>query len=170
MKKLALLAAATSLLALAGCATIVGDTDETITLKSSPSGANISITDEKGSETFTGSTPTTVQLEKADGSYFGGKTYTVEIHKPGFQSRTLTIDSRLNGWYLGGNLLFGGWIGWLVVDPMTGAMYNLSPNEINAELKASVASSDENGKTLNIVMLDDLPKRLHQELELIGNV
>ncbi|MBZ9557903.1 MULTISPECIES: hypothetical protein [Modicisalibacter] len=168
MKKKFIIGAVLGAVMLSGCATIVGDRDETITLKSQPADADIVITDERGETIFSGTTPTTTQLKKSDGSYFGGKTYTVEISKAGYEARTLTIDSTANGWYIGGNLLFGGLIGWLVVDPMTGAMYNLSPNEINAELHQELATSTADEGALNIVLLEDVPSRLRDELVLIG--
>ncbi len=37
------------------------------------------------------------------------------------------IDSSLSGWYIG-NLLFGGIVGLLIVDPATGAMWKLPEN------------------------------------------
>lgn len=159
-----------SVMALSGCATIVGERDESVTLNSSPSEANILITDEKGQEIVSGTTPSTVQLKKSDGSYFGGKTYTVKISKEGYDARTVIIDSSANGWYIAGNLLFGGIIGYLIVDPLTGAMYNLSPNNINASLDESVARAEDNGKVLNIVLLENVPNRLYGELVLIGHV
>ena len=168
MKKVLSIFATTALLALTGCATIVGDKEQTITLNSNPTNANVSITDERGVETFAGSTPTTLQLKKSDGSYFGGKTYTVAINKEGYDPRQFTIESKANGWYIGGNIIFGGLVGWLVVDPLTGAMYNLTPSEINADLNESVATNDDGGKTLNIVLLEQVPSRLHDELVLIG--
>ena len=38
--------------------------------------------------------------------------------------RDLSMSARLNAWYWG-NILFGGLIGWLIVDPATGAMWKL---------------------------------------------
>lgn len=167
--KLLLLSAAIGALTLSGCATIVGDRDEVITLNSNPSNANITITDEKGMRIHTATTPSTVHLAKADGSYFGGKTYTVDISKEGYYSRHITIDSHVNGWYIGGNLVFGGIIGYLIVDPFTGAMYNLSPDNINAHLDESVASAEDGGKQLNIVLLEDVPKSMRDDLVPVGN-
>ncbi|MEP4558495.1 hypothetical protein [Cobetia amphilecti] len=168
MKVKYIVGAMISVLSLSGCATIVGERDESITLNSSPSNADILITDEKGQEVLSATTPSTVQLKKADGSYFGGKTYTVEVSKAGYDSRTITIESSANGWYIAGNLLFGGLIGYLIVDPLTGAMYNLSPNDINASLDESVARAEDGGKVLNVVLLEDVPSRLRDELVLIG--
>lgn len=166
-RKLALTAAAAlSISALAGCASIVGDTQESMSFHSTPKGAEITIVDEKGVETFSGNTPTTLQLDKADGTYFGGKTYEVTFAMDGYQSKTVTVHSRPNGWYVGGNLLFGGLVGWLIVDPLTGAMYGLTPSDIDAELVQEFAGAD-NETGLNVVMLKDVPQRLQDELVLI---
>ena len=54
--------------------------------------------------------------------YFSGKKYTVKISKEGYAVQTITVDTTPNGWYIGGNILLGGLIGWLIVDPATGAM------------------------------------------------
>src|SRR5690554_2651063 len=83
-----------------GCASIVGDPEQSVIINSTPSSANVMITDEKMAEIHSGVTPVTVQLRKSDGSYFGGKTYTVEISKEGYESRTLMINSTPNGWYV----------------------------------------------------------------------
>jgi len=55
--------------------------------------------------------------------------YPYEVHVK------LTVD----GWYFG-NVLFGGLIGILIVDPATGAMYTLKPNELNINLISSAVS------------------------------
>ncbi|WP_227368895.1 hypothetical protein [Halomonas sp. M20] len=162
--------AAMGALALSGCASIVGDKDQTVTINSTPSNADVVITDETSNQIFVGQTPTTVQLKKADGSYFGGKTYTVEISKDGYEERTLMINSTPNGWYIGGNILFGGLIGWLIVDPLTGAMYNLSPDQISTQLGERVAYDDDGDSNINLVLLEDVPADLKGEMELIGRI
>ena len=43
-----------------------------------------------------------------------------------------TRDAYLNGWYIG-NVVFGGLIGLLIVDPETGAMWRLDENPIGVE-------------------------------------
>ena len=39
------------------------------------------------------------------------------------------LETRMNGWYLG-NIIFGGLIGALIVDPATGAMWTFKENDI----------------------------------------
>lgn len=154
-----------SILSLVGCATIVGDKTQLMSVNSTPSDAVIKISDEKGMEIFTGKTPTTVTLKKADGSYWGGKEYTVTILKEGYETQKIPVTSNPNGWYIAGNLVFGGLIGWFIVDPLTGAMYNLSPEQINASLSTKVShnntSTDGN---ISIVLLEDVPVHLRDKM------
>lgn len=170
MKALKLTAAIATLSIMTGCASIVGEREQSVTINSSPNNANILITDERRSEVYSGSTPTTVQLRKSDGSYFGGKTYTVELSKEGYEDRRVTIHSRPNGWYIGGNIVFGGLIGWLIVDPLTGAMYNLTPSTVNATLGEKVASTEGGGSEITLVLLENVPSEMLDRMDYIGQM
>jgi hypothetical protein len=152
-------------LLLASCASIVGDAAKTVNVSSQPSDANVAITDETGKEIFAGTTPTTVSLEKSDGSYWGGKEYTVRFSKEGFQTQTVRLETTPNGWYLAGNLVFGGLIGWFIVDPFSGKMYALSPDEVNATLpEGSQVSANE----LRIVLLEDVSEAMREKMTAIN--
>ncbi|NCO68699.1 MAG: hypothetical protein COY75_06945 [Nitrospirae bacterium CG_4_10_14_0_8_um_filter_41_23] len=147
-----------------GYASIIGKSGpETLNIRSAPEQASIVIIDEGASKIFEGKTPTTVSLEKKKG-YFRGKKYTVKISKPGYAEQTITVDTRLNGWYLGGNLIFGGLIGWLIVDPVTGAMWTLDTNELNVTLEASKQSKGTDSYQFGIVLLDDVPQSLRNKM------
>lgn len=154
-----------SAIALSGCATIVGSPTHLMPVSSVPSEANVSIVDEKGAEVFKGATPTTVTLQKSDGSYWGKKSYTVRISKPGFQTQTIPVTASANGWYIAGNIVFGGLIGWFIVDPFNGNMYNLSPESINSSLPAGTA---HNNSALNggiaIMLIEDVPAELRSKM------
>jgi hypothetical protein len=121
-------------LVVTGCATIVGSPTHLMPINSTPSEASVAITDEKGTNIFKGTTPTSVMLMKSDGSYWGGKTYTVVLSKAGYEDQTVTVKASPNGWYIGGNFIFGGLIGWLIVDPLNGHMYNLEPDNVTTIL------------------------------------
>jgi hypothetical protein len=54
------------------------------------------------------------------------------------------LDSTLSGWYFG-NILIGGLIGLLIVDPLTGAMYDLEPENIEQSLTAVQAEAVQAG-------------------------
>lgn len=155
---------------LGSCATIIGESTQVIPISSTPSGATISgatilITDEKGTEVFKGNTPTTVTLSKADGSYFGGKDFIVKITKDQYEPQSIPIKSSPNGWYIGGNLIFGGLIGYLIVDPLNGGMWTLSPEKVSAVMgeKTSYNDPDADG-SISIVLLQDVPSSLRAEM------
>lgn len=133
MRNITLILLSATLL-LSGCATIVGEKTQVVQIDSNPSGAEFSIKDNQGRVIDTGVTPKSVTLEKSDGSYFGKKTYEITFIKDGYKQTTLPIKSSANGWYIGGNIIFGGIIGWLIVDPFNGGMYTLSPKQTNATL------------------------------------
>lgn len=149
---------------LSGCATIVGEPTQMLPIKSSPDGASVVITDETGAQVFKGTTPTSVTLSKSDGTYFGKKEYKAVIKKPGYATFELPIKSSANGWYIGGNLVFGGLIGYLIVDPLSGNMYTLSVKEINAELSPETASHSLEPGSVNVVLYNDVPADLKAKM------
>ena len=153
------------LLIFTGCATIVGDRTHLMLLNSTPSAATVEIVDETGTEIFKGQTPTSVTLEKSTGKYWGKKSYTVKISKDGFKIQTIPIIAKANGWYIGGNIIFGGLIGWFIVDPFNGAMYNLTPDKINASLGGKEAHNNSaTDGNISIVLLEDVPQYLRDKM------
>lgn len=166
MKKKNIIAALTLTMLLSGCATIVGDKTQTITVASTPNEASILITDENGAQIFKGNTPTNVTLKKSNGHYWGKKSYSLKIAKKGYNTQIIPITASANGWYIAGNLVFGGFIGWFVVDPFNGAMYTLSPDDVKSTLDAKSASTftADNGG-LNIVLVKDVPHVLRSKMK-----
>ena len=151
------LASASTLIAiLSGCASIVSDNKEIVSINSSPQEAEIIITDENHNEIYRGKTPTTVTLNTSDG-YFDGQEYTISFRKDGYEAHTLTVGSRINGWYVG-NIVFGGFIGLLVVDPLTGAMWALESDDVDIALRTNVAQQEAPASGLEIVTLSDVPE------------
>ncbi len=71
-------------------------------------------------------TPTFAELKRGDD-------HIVKISLEGYQTAELTITKSVSGW-VWGNIVFGGLIG-LAVDAISGRLYNLSPEQLNAELK-----------------------------------
>jgi len=64
----------------------------------------------------------------------------------------------ISGWYWG-NILFGGLIGMLIVDPITGAMYKL-PKNTNVSLDGNSQASNE----IKVISLDDLSQSQKSQL------
>lgn len=125
------------LIVFCSCATIVGHTKSSIALDSSPLGAKVEVLDRRGQTKFVGVTPTTASLPNGDG-YFTKARYTVKMSKDGFEPSISQMTPDLNGWYFG-NILFGslGLIGFLIVDPISGAMFEFDTGSIHSNLAAS---------------------------------
>jgi hypothetical protein len=148
---------------LTGCASIVSKSDWPVRIGSTPEGADVTITDVgEGKKVFTGKTPTTVTLS-SKGGFFKGKTYSVQVSKEGYTTQTAEIRSTINGWYIG-NLLFGGLIGLLIVDPATGAMWTLDPKDINLILEKKTAGLSSDQRALSVVSLEDVPDHLRDKM------
>lgn len=64
-----------------------------------------------------------------------------------------------------GNIVFGGLIGWFIVDPFNGAVYNLSPEQITASMgeKTSYNNNFSEG-AISIVLLEDVPQQLKDKM------
>lgn len=121
-------------LTLSGCASIMGDKTQALPIDIQPEGTKITVKDNTGMTVYTGTSPTTVTLNKSDGSYFGKKNYTIFAENDGYSSQSIPITESVNGWYIGGNIVFGGLIGWLIVDPWNGGMYKLDMDKIQTKL------------------------------------
>lgn len=128
------------------CATIFSKSIYPVSINTSPVGSNISIVNKKGIEVFKGVSPVTVNLKSSSG-YFSPELYQIKISSPGFGEKVVTVSSSLDGWYFG-NILLGGLIGMLIVDPASGAMYTIKDRNINVSLDHATSA---NNATLNIL-------------------
>jgi len=150
------LAVSVTILAMGACASIVSDSKGVVTISSNPTAAQIAIADQSGVEVYRGTTPASITLDASAG-YFDGQEYTITFSKDGYDPTTVKVDSRINGWYVG-NIVFGGFIGWLIVDPLTGAMWTLDTEHVNGTLAERVAMDDTSPPQLRIVSIDSVPE------------
>lgn len=112
---------------LTGCATIISGTKQNITINTTPSGANVIVDGNN-----IGVTPLFTSLQRKN-------THFIKLELNGYQPLDINISQSFNPWFLG-NILIGGLIG-IVVDAATGAVYKLSPEQINANLYPTATSS-----------------------------
>jgi hypothetical protein len=146
---------------LCSCASIVSKSSRPVTITSSPSGAKVTLSKSSGVAIQTGETPMTVTLETSNG-FFSKAKYQVEASKPGYETARTEIAAGVNGWYFG-NLLFGGVIGMLIVDPATGAMWKLE-DVYSVNLPSAKKISLKNGKSVNAIELAQVPLHLRNSL------
>lgn len=131
-------AIALSALALSGCASIFSGTTQEVGIRTTP-GARFTVTNGYGSQVATGESPASLELKRGTG-YFSPQSYRIQLSKAGYKARTVDLQPGINPWYFG-NLLLGGVVGMVIVDPLTGAMFRFSPEELEIPL-------DPNGEDL----------------------
>jgi uncharacterized protein YceK len=114
-----------------GCASIFSGTTQEVSIRTTP-GARYSISTVNGSQIAAGESAGTVQLQRGVG-YFSPHAYKAKISKEGYQTKIVDITPGINPWYFA-NILLGGVVGMVIVDPLTGAMFNLNPSMIDTQL------------------------------------
>ena len=113
------------------CATIISGSRQEVLINSNPKKALVSI-----NEIEMGQTPIQKKLKR-------NQEYNVILNLEGYKPYRTTLEKKFNAWYVG-NVLIGGIIG-LVVDPITGAMYKLKPEEIDGRPQQGSTYRTDNG-------------------------
>ena len=86
----------------------------------------------------------------------------LSFSKPGHDQTSAQIRAGIDGWYFG-NLLFGGIIGMLIVDPATGAMWKLDEKAFSS-LPKKLSQNLNNSQSLHIALLEDVPQNYRSNL------
>jgi len=121
-----------TLTSLTGCATIMHGSRQSVGISSNPSNASIWV-----DRTYVGNTPSIIELSRKDN-------HIVQIELEGYQSYEATFSKKLSGWVFG-NIIFGGFIG-LAVDAVTGGLYMLTPDQVQAEMRSNLIAYSKNSK------------------------
>ncbi len=124
----------------AACATILQGTRDQVGIASQPTGAEVIIDNE-----FYGKTPVTAELRRKD-------KHVITIKVDGYEPYELTITRKTSG-FVFGNVVFGpfGLIG-LAVDAISGGMYKLKPEQVQAELKPETPTVTSSNGTLYVIL------------------
>lgn len=122
---------------LAGCASIASKSDYNVVFRSVPDGAKVTVKNDKGRIVHSGATPTRAKLSASAG-YFTPAQYYVDYEKTGYIPEKKALSANIDPWYIG-NIGFGWFIGWLIVDPATGSMWQLD-ELVGATLKQDESS------------------------------
>ena len=144
-------------MAVSSCATIFTATKYPVAFNTTPEGAGITIENREGKVIFEGVTPTTVKLKSSAG-YMKKEEYKITFTKDGYTQKVVNISAELDGWYIG-NILLGGVIGMLIVDPASGAMYKIAKEDrvINETLQPT------NEQALQVYDINNLPDNISKE-------
>lgn len=118
-----------------GCATMRSKSIYSIPINTIPEKANISVTDKKGNIMINSQSPDTLTL-KASAGYFKRAEYLVEVSHDGYQTKKETLYFVLDEKYLKNIFLsFFMPIGFLLIDPISGAMWMPEKQEIKVTLQ-----------------------------------
>jgi hypothetical protein len=125
------------------CATIIHGSKQSVSISSNPTKALVTI---DGRDE--GKTPVTVDLSRKDH-------HSVAINLDGYLPYETKFTRKVDGW-IAGNIVFGGLVG-LAIDAITGGMYKLTPDQVQADMKNGNATvlNDESGLYLTIVLHPD---------------
>ena len=129
---------------LSSCASIVSKSNWPVSITSQPTGLEFIIKKPDGTAISNGKTPQIVTLDSSAG-YFKPASYIIQTKRGNKVIGEQEITAGLNGWYFG-NILFGGLIGLIIVDPLTGAMYRL-PESVSV-LGGKIASNSSHSLTI----------------------
>jgi hypothetical protein len=155
------LGAAASCCLLVNCASIFGKSSWPVTLNSNPSGARVVVKNQNDQIVHQGTTPSTATLSSSAG-YFKPAHYSVEFSKKGYPSQTVPLSASMSGWYIG-NVIIGGLVGMLVIDPATGAMWKLE-DQVTANLTPLATLDNGHGDRVQIVDRNSLPAHVQKSL------
>ena len=148
------------------CASILSKSEYPVVVSSQPSHVKFSVERiNDGKKIFDGETPTTVVLPAGNG-FFQGSHYKITFYdQNGKVIKSVNLNPNLDPWYVG-NILFGGVIGLLIVDPLTGAMWKL-PDEVSVDLnipEEKVSTIYFGKKEVKVISYNDLPENIKKKL------
>ncbi len=147
-------------LGLVSCATVLHrGGPEPVTITSEPPEANVTITNLwTRRRILQATTPVVAPLARHAG-YLRPARYEIVVEKPGYQLYVIILQAELEKPYFG-NVVAGGPLGFLVIDPLTGAMYAL-PSRLHAVLitadSAGAAGSPQAPLPLHIPVPQEKP-------------
>ena len=138
---------------LTSCATVFNHSVQPVKITSNPSGLTFRVTNSSNESVGNGVTPGEVQLKTSAG-YMRPETYTIEFLRGNKRLGQQNLSASITGWFAG-NILIGGLIGLLIVDPITGAMFTL-PDEVNFTGQTMATLDHPSSGRLTIASIDQL--------------
>lgn len=108
-------------LAMNACSTFLNSTTQEISIKTEPANAKITIDGKKF-----GTTPQVVNIER-------GSNHIIKLELEGYDAYEMQVTRKLSFWFWG-NVL-NGLIPGMLIDMVTGAMYNLLPENFDVSLQ-----------------------------------
>lgn len=144
------------------CATIISGSRQVVEIKSEPTSARVYI-----NEVEIGNTPIKENLKR-------NQEYSLILKLDGYETYETKLEKKFNGWYIG-NIVFGGLVG-IIIDPITGAIHKLKPEEIDCNPKNGTTYETKGGNLYIQISMDIDPnaekvgqlKKIEIESELLN--
>lgn len=114
------------------CSTFINSTTQEIEIKSNPVNAKIIVDGKKY-----GTTPQKLNLDR-------GSNHVVKLDLDGYEVYETQLTKKISFWFWGNAL--NGFIPGMLIDMITGSMYNLLPDKIDVELTTLPAKLDKGTK------------------------
>ncbi len=116
-------------------------TSQQVGINSQPPGATVSVDSQP-----LGATPVVANLARK-------KSHRITVTMPGYEPFAMVTTRKTSGW-VWGNIVFGGLIG-LVVDASTGGLYDVRPEQVNAQLARTGASGTMRDGTIYVFLVQE---------------
>ena len=126
----------------AGCATIMHGTSQQVGINSQPVGATVVV----DSQTV-GVTPVAAKLARK-------RAHRITVTMQGYEPFAMVTTRKTSGW-VWGNIVFGGLIG-LIVDASTGGLYDVRPEEVNAQLTRTGAMGEVRDGMIYVLLVREV--------------
>ena len=137
---------------------------QTVAINSKPEGAEVLVYDSCGEIVFQKTTPCVAELDRRTCDYEGGH-YVVLIRKEGYSPVQIPLTGKVNRAYFANIVNVVG----LIIDPITGSMWTLTPNEVSAKLVSENAALFNHDGGLMICLKEEVPQDLLPYLKPVQN-
>jgi len=117
-----------------GCSSLMCGKTQTVNIHTKPNGVNVVVYDRFDDVIFRGTTPCDVTLNRGNDDKSAGR-YRVALSLDGYESQDVYLAGKVNRAYFA-NVLFANLPGLAVVDPLTGAMWTLTPESVTGEMQS----------------------------------
>jgi hypothetical protein len=152
---------------LTGCASVICGPTQKVSIDSRPRGADVLVYDSRGEVVLQSTTPCVAKLDRRAHDYLESASYVVLIRKDGYAPVQVPLTGIVNRAYFA-NILLG--VVGLVVDPVTGSMWTLTPDTVSPKLLSeNAAFFQRDNKGLLICLKEQVPQDLVQYLEPVTN-
>jgi hypothetical protein len=145
-----------------GCASMICGPQQSVSINTRPNHSEVMIYDSRGEIIYKNTTPCVAKLDRRSPDYLESASYVILVKREGYAPVQIPLSGSVNRAYLA-NILFGG-LG-LIIDPLTGSMWTLSPSNIDPKLAPDNTAFFSHDQGLMICLKEEVPQELVSYLE-----